>query len=188
MIRPRAASTRKAGRDVLPQPRIFIFLVASLHGRPPGPRTIEGAAHALVKHAAQEFLAGASPAGRRAPRAGAPGAEQGGVAAAPGRWQQGTRRPATATEAIMASGRPGRPARPRGPGQLPLGSGRGGVQVRPRTSGRGCLERDGRKPSLTPSPRLQRVDRSARGMGLLRRLGLAGGVHGRVRPPRTAGS
>jgi hypothetical protein len=158
---------------VLPQPR----LVAS------GPRGLQGlddrGGHALVEHAAQEFLAG-----REAGRAveyldtGAQRPEQGGVAG--GSWSAGQHR-----DAQTAPGHRGhhrdvgeRHARVgREACQQPLGAGRGGVQVRPQDV---RPQPPAGEQAGQPGP--ERVHRGLRAVDAqhelrsLRRLGLAGGV------------
>ena len=161
------------GRDVLPQPR----LVAR------GPGGLQGlddrAGHALVKHAAQEFLAGREP-GRAVEHldAGAERPEQGGVAGGSGSAGQ-HRDPQAA---------PGHRGHHRDVGerhacvsrqdcQLPLGAGRGGVQVGPQDirPGLSSGEQAG-QPSLERLHRGLRAVDAQHELGLLRRLGLAGGV------------
>jgi hypothetical protein len=161
------------GCDVLPQPRFFARGPGGLQGLDDRGR------HALVKDAAQELLAGREP-GRAVEHldAGAQGPQQRGVAdgsgsagqhrdpqAAPG--HRGHHRDVGERHACVS----------REDGQLPLGAGRGGVQVGPQDI----------RPRLPAGeqagqPGLERLHRGLRAvdaqheLGLLRRLALARGV------------
>ena len=170
------------GRDVLPQPQFVARGPGGLQGLDDRGR------HALVEHTAQEFLAGREP-GRAVEHldAGAQGPQQRGVSGGSGSAGQhrdpqaaprhrGHHRDVGKRHACVS----------REDCQLPLGAGRGGVQVGPQDIRPGLPSGE-----QAGQPGLERLHRGLRAvdaqheLGLLRRLGLARGVQDRFgRPDR----